>query len=105
VADDIALPHPSPSAIFRPLPEGGVVFSTTSEVYFGVNEVGARLWQLLPPVCQTQDEMCRRVATAYPGVDLSLIRRDVTKFIAELVANGLAEEARDGDAAAAPAAS
>lgn len=82
-----------------------MVFSTTSEVYFGVNEVGARLWQLLPPVCHSQEEMCQRVSAAYPGVDLALIRRDVIKFIAELVANGLAEEARDGDAAAAPAAS
>ena len=52
------LPHPSPSAIFKELDEGGVLLSTTDEVYFGVNPVGARIWALLPPVSHTFGELC-----------------------------------------------
>ena len=42
---DFPLPHPSPAAIFKELDEGGVLLSTTDEVYFGVNPVGAILTQ------------------------------------------------------------
>jgi hypothetical protein len=51
------LPIPSPAAIFRPLPEGGVLFSTETEVYFGVGVVGARIWELLPPATRSVEEM------------------------------------------------
>lgn len=40
------LPVPSPSAIFKPLPEGRVIFLTDTEVHFGVNTLGARIWEL-----------------------------------------------------------
>lgn len=105
VAPDTRLPQPSPSAIFRPLPEGGVLFSTDSEVYFGVNEVGARLWQMLPPVCHGFEEMCAKVSVVYPDAGLDLIRRDARQFVDELVANGLAVKVVDGDDATPPSGS
>jgi hypothetical protein len=88
-ADDRALPKPAASVIFRRLPEGGVIYSTSSEIYFGLNDVGARIWELLPPACSTFAEMCDALERAFPDATASLIRRDVTRYLDELMANGL----------------
>jgi len=84
------LPHPSPSAIFKELDEGGVLLSTTDEVYFGVNPVGARIWSLLPPVSRTLGELCSALEQQYPDAGADRIRADVQEFLAALVASGLA---------------
>jgi len=83
------LPKPAESAIFRALPEGGVLFSTTSEVYFGVNMVGARIWELLPPVTRTFGELCAALAAEYSDVGADVIRGDASKFLEQLLSNGL----------------
>jgi hypothetical protein len=83
------LPSPTSGAIFRRLPEGGVLFSTETEVYFGVGVVGARIWELLPPATQTVEEMVALLASKYHDVPASQIRADVERFLAELVSNGL----------------
>jgi len=86
---DWILPKPAESAIFRALPEGGVLFSTESEVYFGVNMVGARIWELLPPLTQTFGELCDALCAEYSDVSADVIRGDATKFVEQLLANGL----------------
>jgi hypothetical protein len=83
------LPIPSPAAIFRPLPEGGVLFSTETEVYFGVGVVGARIWELLPPATRSVEEMVSILASQYRDVSAGQIRTDVERFISELLSNGL----------------
>jgi len=83
------LPHPSPSAIFKELDEGGVLLSTTNEVYFSVNPVGARIWSLLPPVSRTFGELCARLEQQYPDAESERIRIDVQEFLEALVASGL----------------
>ena len=83
------LPSPSPSAIFKPLAEGGVLFSTETEVYFGVNLIGARIWELLPPSSQTFNELCAMLSSEYSDVSLTQIQKDVRKFLDDLVENGL----------------
>ena len=55
--DGTPLPRPVSGAVFRRLPEGGVLFSTETEVYFGVGLVGAQIWDLLPPATRTIEEM------------------------------------------------
>jgi hypothetical protein len=82
------LPTPAPSAIFKPMSEGGVLFSTESEVYFGVNLVGARIWELLP-VAESFENLCRVLAEQYTDVTEELIRQDVQKFLNDLLVNGL----------------
>ena len=86
---DKPLPSPTPGAIFRRLPEGGVLFSTETEVYFGVGVVGARIWELLPPATRTVEEMVSTLASIYHDVPASTIRIDVERFLEELHANGL----------------
>jgi hypothetical protein len=83
------LPTPAPSAIFKPLGEGGVLFSTTSEVYFGINVVGARIWQLLH-VTDTFESLCRKLASQFSDVSEGQIQKDVRKFLNDLLENELA---------------
>jgi hypothetical protein len=91
------LPTPAPSAIFKPLGEGGVLFSTDSEVYFGVNVIGARIWQLLPPATATYEELCAKLSAQYSDVSEAQIRRDVQKFLDDLIRNELVVAGRTGD--------
>jgi hypothetical protein len=86
------LPKPAESAIFRALPEGGVLFSTESEVYFGVNMVGARIWELMPPATQTFGELIDALRSEYSDVSVDVIRGDATKFVEQLLSNGLVVE-------------
>lgn len=83
------LPVANPKVIFKALSDGAVLFSTEDEVYFGLNEVGALVWQLLPPKLSTMDELCTSIAERYPEVDPGMIRQDVTELISELTAHRL----------------
>lgn len=93
------LPRPAESAIFRALPEGGVLFSTESEVYFGVNLVGARIWELLPPLTDSFGELIDTLRGEYSDVSVDVIRADATKFLEQLLKNGLVVARRPEDAA------
>lgn len=84
------LPVASPTVIYRSLPDGAVLFSTVDEVYFGLNTVAARIWELLPPVTQTFDELCATLEQQYPEIDPSEIRSDARKLLEDLVEAGLA---------------
>jgi len=75
--------------IFRALAEGGVIFSTVDEVYFGLNTVGARVWELLPPVTRTCGELVDKLAAEYTDVEPNVIREDVTELLTELEGHGL----------------
>ncbi len=69
--------------------DGAVLFSTDNEVYFGLNCVGARIWELLPPVCSTFDELCTKLSAEYPEVARSIIEADVKELIGDLTAHKL----------------
>lgn len=88
-SDKQPLPTPAPNVIFRRLPEGGVIYSTSSEIYFGLNDVGARIWELLAPTCGNFADMCSALESAFPDAPPALIRRDVVRYLDELVANAL----------------
>jgi hypothetical protein len=88
------LPKPSPTAIFKNMAEGGVLFSSDSEVYFGVNSVGSIIWDLLPTV-NTFEELCAALSQRFTDVGLDRITRDVQAFLADLRANGLVIDTPD----------
>ena len=83
------LPIANPKVIFKSMPDGAVLFSTSDEVYFGLNEVGARVWELLPPATRTLDELCEAVQRHYPSVPIDTIRTDVIELLDQLSAQGL----------------
>jgi hypothetical protein len=83
------LPTRNPKVIFKALATGAVLYSTEEEVYFGLNSVGVRVWELLPPAHQSLDEVCGVIAAEYPDVDQEVIRADVAELLDELTKLGL----------------
>jgi hypothetical protein len=83
------LPTRNPKVIFKALATGAVLYSTEEEVYFGLNTVGVRVWELLPPAHQHLDEICRVIASEYPDVPADVIRTDVSELLDELLKLGL----------------
>ena len=83
------LPTRNPKVIFKALATGAVLYSTEEEVYFGLNPVGVRVWELLPPAHQTLDEIVRVLDGEYPDAGEGVIRADVTELLDELVKMGL----------------
>jgi hypothetical protein len=91
------LPTPHPRVVCQPVAEGGVLLNTEGEVYFGLNAVALRIWQLLPPSSPTLDELCASLAAAYPDAASEQLRQDVLELLDQLREQGLVV-----DRAAAP---
>lgn len=89
------LPSTHPSVIFQKLEDGAVLFAPGSELYFGLNEVGAMIWMLLPEVRSIGD-LCNAVAARYPEVAPSVIRTDIEELLQQLVREGLAVASTSG---------
>ena len=83
--------------------EGGVLFCSRTEVYFGMNPVGAAIWSRLPdPGVEATvgfDGLVDSLAALYPEVDRLSLSADVREFIdtfveSELVTYGAVREER-----------
>jgi hypothetical protein len=83
------LPSPHPDVIYKPVTEGAVLLSTEDEVYYGLNAVGARVWELLPPVLTRLDELCSSLSEVYPDIGSATIHADVQALLDDLLALGL----------------
>jgi len=55
-----------------------------NEVYFGLNSVGASIWQLLAPRCDCLDDLCTRLLAGFPDANPGELRRDVEDLLAQL---------------------
>ena len=78
------LPRPHPAVMFREVSDGAVLLQMEDEIYFGLNSVGARIWQLLPPVSTSLDALCAQLGTSYPDVSADQLRADVTELLDQL---------------------
>ena len=87
------LPVPKEDVIFRRLDDGAVVYHCSEEVYFGLNAGGARVWELLPPVSSSLDDLVERIAHENPDTDAATIRRDAEAVIASFERFGLVHAA------------
>lgn len=85
----VTLPIASPEVIYRPLPDGAVLFSARDEVYFGLNAVGVRVWELIAAPDASFDGVCSAIHAAYPDAPIDTIRGDVRELLDEMVAAGL----------------
>lgn len=98
------LPRRSPTALLQRLEAGAVLFCTRTEVYFGLNDVGIRIWSALPEPDATDpgsfDAVVDGLSEAYPGVERELLAADAAEFLAALDAHELVTR----DAAAPPSA-
>jgi hypothetical protein len=87
----LILPRPRTTVVYKDLPEGAILFCTSTEVYFSLNPIGAKIWKLLPPVCANEEEVVAQLSAEYPDINLGKISADVRRLLEELVGNGLAD--------------
>lgn len=83
------LPTPADTVIFRRLESGAVLYDSAAEVYYGLNDVGATIWELLGDADCAPDGLVDRLLSAYPDADPALLRADSDALIASLVGYGL----------------
>jgi hypothetical protein len=80
----------SPNVLFRALGDEAIVLSLDGGVYFGLDEVGTRIWQLL----DAHD--LAGVAAVLAGeydVDPGRLEADVVQFVEALAGKGLVQRA------------
>ncbi len=68
-----------------------VMMSVVNGQYFGINAVGARVWDLLEPQ-RSIGEICRQITEEFE-VDAAQCRSDVLTFLAELRAHDIVRSA------------
>ena len=79
--------RPGPDVLFRELEGEAVLLDLASGLYFGLNAVGTRIWQLVEQGCPA-DEIAGRIAEEY-AAPVDVITRDVHRLLDELRARGL----------------
>ena len=87
----LSLPRPKSSVVLKEVPEGAILFSTETEVYFSLNTIGVRVWRLLPPECTHMDEVVARIHSDFPDVNRETIASDVRSLLNDLDGQGLVE--------------
>lgn len=90
------LPTPNPDVIYRQVDGGAVLLSVSDEVYFGLNAVGAFIWEHLSPTLRTLDELAAALGGQYPEVPADALRADIRALLDDLTVNGLANANTDG---------
>lgn len=83
------LPRPHPGVLFKTVSDGAVLLHVEEEIYFGLNAVGSRIWQLLPPTCLELNELCARLSETYTDVAPEVLEADVVELLAQLRENQL----------------
>lgn len=88
------VPRAHPSVAWTKLPDGAVLFSPESEVYFAVNQTGALIWELLvgQEFGRDIDAICSAVRDRFPDVAVAQIRDDVTEILNAFADNNLLAE-------------
>lgn len=64
-----------------------VILDLSSGTYYGLDEIGARIWTLIGDACSVQ-QVCDQLAAEYDAQS-SVIEQDVLRFLEELEEEGL----------------
>lgn len=81
------------SVIHAELDDEAVLLNVENGVYFGLDAVGARIWQLIGQGT-TQEEIVNQLLAEY-DVEPSQLDADVREFARVLVSKGLAREVNE----------
>ena len=91
---------PHGSVIFQPVSEGAVLLHSETEIYYGLNPVGAKIWELLGQGEMTEDGLVDAIHETYPDAEREMIRTDIRELLQDLETQGLlVSGAADHDAA------
>jgi hypothetical protein len=77
----------SPDVVFRNLEGEAVLLNLQSGVYFGLNETGTMIWNILAENASLNDA-CARIVQEY-AVEPDLAKSDLLKLTAQLLEKGL----------------
>ena len=75
------------SVVCAKLDDEAVLLNVETGIYFGLDAVGSRIWDLLGEGA-SEEEICRRLLDEYE-VDPPQVRADVAAFLDRLVEKGL----------------
>ena len=81
-------PEPAPDVVYTRVSEGAVLLSTAEEVYYGLNPVGARVWELLE-AGRSVAEICGQIGEEFEGAEEETVRGDVAEILDDLADFGL----------------
>jgi Coenzyme PQQ synthesis protein D (PqqD) len=81
-----------PDQVSGNLGEEAVILHVTKGVYYGLNEVGATVWNLIQQRPRSVREVCDAVAEEF-AVDPDRCEQDVTTLLEKLLDEGLIEVA------------
>jgi len=79
--------HVADDVVFRDLAGEAVLLNLATGMYFGLNEVGTRIWHLIADHGST-DEIIESILAEYE-VDEAQLRKDVDALIQQLLDKGL----------------
>jgi hypothetical protein len=79
----------SSAAVFRELDGEAVILHLDSGTYFGLDEIGTRIWQLID-VHGNVDQVVRELLREY-DVDAAQLKGDVESLVSSMVDKGLIE--------------
>jgi len=65
------------------------ILNIKSGIYYGLNSVGARIWDLIQAP-KTVDEVCKKILEEY-DVETKRVERDIWVILQELAVEGLVE--------------
>ena len=85
------LPMPNPNVVYKAVTEGAVLLSTEDEIYYGLNAVGAWIWERLPPVLIELDDLCNELSSLHPEADADTIHADVRALLDDLASYALVQ--------------
>ena len=77
----------NPSVIYRELSGEVVLLNLQSGVYYGLDAVGSRVWQLLME-SRGIDDVCATLLAEY-DVSADMLRADIERLVGELTDKGL----------------
>ena len=90
--------HLSPEVLFRELQGEAVLLDLRSQRYFGLDEVGTRIWQLLAELGR-REEVLERLLQEFE-VDRQTLARDLETFLSRLEGAELIQRAGEPAASA-----
>jgi coenzyme PQQ synthesis protein D (PqqD) len=89
VSVEKSLPRVNPDIVWTPVAEGAVLFSTTSELYYGANQVAAYVWEQLQSSNETFEELCAAIHQRFPDAPPDELCADVRELLDDFARHGL----------------
>ena len=80
----------SPAALFREMDDGAVILDLEKGVYFGLDLLGTRIWQLMGQGCNFE-EIVNQLLAEYE-VDRATVEGDLEKLALDLEKRGLVQK-------------